>query len=174
MAIWLILWCHKFQQKFWVSELTISLNENKSLMNSEREKKKSNIMPSWYPFAILLPFDAYIHVHVGCRLINGNLVDSVMSQISTEVLGQWVDYQFEWELIPNEFGMEKKKSNIVPLWYPFAILLPFDAVSYSFESLHCYFTFRTKTPKYLFPRRIKPLLYHQIGNRNFFIFITNQ
>ena len=34
--------------------------------------------------------------------------------------------------------------------------------------------FRTKTPKYLFPRGNKPLLYHQIGNRNFFIFITNQ
>ena len=33
---------------------------------------------------------------------------------------------------------------------------------------------RTETPKYLFPRGNKPLLYHQIGNRNFFIFITNQ
>ena len=34
--------------------------------------------------------------------------------------------------------------------------------------------FRTKTQKYLFPGGNKPLLYHQIGNRNFFIFITNQ
>ena len=34
--------------------------------------------------------------------------------------------------------------------------------------------FRTKTPKYLFPRGNEPLLHHQIGNRNFFIFITNQ
>ena len=34
--------------------------------------------------------------------------------------------------------------------------------------------FRTKIPKYLFPRGNEPLLYHQIGNRNFFIFITNQ
>ena len=34
--------------------------------------------------------------------------------------------------------------------------------------------FRTKTPKYLFPRGNEPLLYHQIGNRHFFIFITNQ
>ena len=32
--------------------------------------------------------------------------------------------------------------------------------------------FRMKTPIYLFPRGNKPLLYHQIGNRNFFIFIT--
>ena len=31
-----------------------------------------------------------------------------------------------------------------------------------------------KTPKYLFPRGNKPLLYHQIGNSYFFIFITNQ
>ena len=31
-----------------------------------------------------------------------------------------------------------------------------------------------RPPKYLFPRGNKPLLYHQIGNRNFFIFITNQ
>ena len=29
--------------------------------------------------------------------------------------------------------------------------------------------FRMKTPKYLFQRGNKPLLYHQIGNRNFFI-----
>ena len=36
------------------------------------------------------------------------------------------------------------------------------------------YPFRTKTPKYLFPRGNEPLLYHQIGNRNFFIFITNQ
>ena len=28
--------------------------------------------------------------------------------------------------------------------------------------------------KYIFPRGNKPLLYHQIGNTNFFIFITNQ
>ena len=28
--------------------------------------------------------------------------------------------------------------------------------------------FRTKTPKYLFPRGNEPLLHHQIGNRNFF------
>ena len=28
--------------------------------------------------------------------------------------------------------------------------------------------FRTKTPKYLFPIGNKPLLYHQIGNRNLF------
>ena len=34
--------------------------------------------------------------------------------------------------------------------------------------------FRTKTLKYLFPRGNEPLLYHQIGNINFFIFITNQ
>ena len=34
--------------------------------------------------------------------------------------------------------------------------------------------FRTKIPKYLFSRGNKPLLYHQIGNRNFLIFITNQ
>ena len=34
--------------------------------------------------------------------------------------------------------------------------------------------FRTKTPKYIFPRGNKRLLYDQIGNRNFFIFITNQ
>ena len=34
--------------------------------------------------------------------------------------------------------------------------------------------FRTKTPKYLFPRGNEPLLYHQIGNRNFFIFIANK
>ena len=34
--------------------------------------------------------------------------------------------------------------------------------------------FRTKTPKYLFPREKEPLLYYQIGNINFFIFITNQ
>ena len=34
--------------------------------------------------------------------------------------------------------------------------------------------FRTKNPKYLFPRGNEPLLYHQIGNRNFFLFITNQ
>ena len=30
--------------------------------------------------------------------------------------------------------------------------------------------FRTKPPKYLFPRGNKPLLYHQIGNRNFLYF----
>ena len=29
--------------------------------------------------------------------------------------------------------------------------------------------FRTKTPKYLFSRGNTPLLYHQIGNRNFLI-----
>ena len=34
--------------------------------------------------------------------------------------------------------------------------------------------FRTKTPTCFFPRGNKPLLYHQIGNRNVFIFITNQ
>ena len=39
--------------------------------------------------------------------------------------------------------------------------------------------FRMKTPKYLFPRGnepllYEPLLYHQIGIINFFIFITNQ
>ena len=34
--------------------------------------------------------------------------------------------------------------------------------------------FRMKTLKYLFPRGNEPLLYHQIGNRNIFIFITNQ
>ena len=34
--------------------------------------------------------------------------------------------------------------------------------------------FRTKTPKYLFPRGNKPLFYHQIGNTNFVLFITNQ
>ena len=34
--------------------------------------------------------------------------------------------------------------------------------------------FRMKTPKYLFPRGNKPLFYHQIGNKNFFILITNQ
>ena len=33
-------------------------------------------------------------------------------------------------------------------------------------------TFRTKTPKYLLPGGNKPLLYHQIGNINFFIFIN--
>ena len=38
----------------------------------------------------------------------------------------------------------------------------------------CFNPFRMKTPKYLFPRGNKPLLYHQIGNINFFIFITNQ
>ena len=30
--------------------------------------------------------------------------------------------------------------------------------------------FRTKTPKYLFPRGNEPLLYHQIGHRFFFLF----
>ena len=34
--------------------------------------------------------------------------------------------------------------------------------------------FRTKAPKYWFLRGNKSLLYHQIGNRKFFIFITNQ
>ena len=34
-------------------------------------------------------------------------------------------------------------------------------------------TFRMKTQQYLFPRGNKPLLYHQIGNKYFFIFITN-
>ena len=34
--------------------------------------------------------------------------------------------------------------------------------------------FRTKTPKYLFLKREKPLFCNQIGNTNFFIFITNQ
>ena len=34
--------------------------------------------------------------------------------------------------------------------------------------------FRTKTPKYLFPRGNKPLFYHQIGNTIFFIFIILQ
>ena len=38
----------------------------------------------------------------------------------------------------------------------------------------CLNPFRTKTPKYLFPRGNEPVLYHQIGNRNVFIFITNQ
>ena len=33
---------------------------------------------------------------------------------------------------------------------------------------------QNEDPIYLFPRGNKPLLYHQIGNRNFFIFITNQ
>ena len=32
----------------------------------------------------------------------------------------------------------------------------------------------SKTQKYLFPRGNEPLLYHQIGNINFFISITNQ
>ena len=31
--------------------------------------------------------------------------------------------------------------------------------------------FRTKTPKYIFSSGNKPLLYHQIGNINFFTFI---
>ena len=35
-------------------------------------------------------------------------------------------------------------------------------------------THSNEDPKYLFPRGNKALLYHQIGNRNFFIFITNQ
>ena len=34
----------------------------------------------------------------------------------------------------------------------------------------CLTLFRTKTPKYLFPRGNKPLLYHQIGNKNFYIY----
>ena len=34
-----------------------------------------------------------------------------------------------------------------------------------------FYPFRTKTPKYLLPGGNKPLLYHQIGNSNFFIFI---
>ena len=34
--------------------------------------------------------------------------------------------------------------------------------------------FRTKTPKYLLPRENEPLLYYQIGNKNFFIFITSK
>ena len=34
--------------------------------------------------------------------------------------------------------------------------------------------FRMKTPNYLFFRGKKTLFYHQIGNTNFFIFITNQ
>ena len=33
---------------------------------------------------------------------------------------------------------------------------------------------QNEDPKYLFPRGNKPLLYHQIGNINFFIFIINQ
>ena len=33
---------------------------------------------------------------------------------------------------------------------------------------------RMETHKYLFPRGNEPLLYHQLGNRDFFIFITNQ
>ena len=33
---------------------------------------------------------------------------------------------------------------------------------------------RKKTPKYLFPRGNEPLLYHQIGNKIVFIFITKQ
>ena len=33
---------------------------------------------------------------------------------------------------------------------------------------------QNEDPKYLFPRGNQPLLYHQIGNINFFIFITNQ
>ena len=40
--------------------------------------------------------------------------------------------------------------------------------------MRCLNPFRMKTPKYLFPRGNEPLLYHQIGNINFFIFITNQ
>ena len=46
-----------------------------------------------------------------------------------------------------------------------------DIVEYYGGSIN---PFKTKTPKYLFLRGNKPLLYHQIGNRNFFIFITNQ
>ena len=33
---------------------------------------------------------------------------------------------------------------------------------------------QNEDPKYLFPRGNRPLLYHQIGNISFFIFITNQ
>ena len=33
---------------------------------------------------------------------------------------------------------------------------------------------QNEDPKYLFPRGNQSLLYHQIGNINFFIFITNQ
>ena len=38
-----------------------------------------------------------------------------------------------------------------------------------------HYPFRTKSPgKYLFPGGNRPLLYHQIGNIDFFIFITHQ
>ena len=45
------------------------------------------------------------------------------------------------------------------------------------EFVHDYFAIypiQNEDPKYLFPRGNQPLLYHQIGNINFFIFITNQ
>ena len=46
---------------------------------------------------------------------------------------------------------------------------------HSLELFPYYFpTIQNEDPKYLFPRGNQPLLYHQIGNINFFIFITNQ
>ena len=55
--------------------------------------------------------------------------------------------------------------------YTHKILNPFQG----WAQIHSnYIPFTTKTHKYLFPRGNKPLLYRQIGNRNFFIFITNQ
>ena len=43
-----------------------------------------------------------------------------------------------------------------------------------FASFCLFYPIQNEDPKYLFPRGNKPLLYHQIGNINFFIFITNQ
>ena len=48
-------------------------------------------------------------------------------------------------------------------------------VLYTFQDCPSFLTHPERRPtKYLFPRGNTSLLYHQIGNRNFFIFITNQ
>ena len=65
-----------------------------------------------------------------------------------------------------------------PLWlprWPYNCLSSHVPLHLTKTSLHGSFNpFRRKTPKYLFPRGNEPLLYHQIGNRFFYIFITDQ
>ena len=70
-------------------------------------------------------------------------------------------------------GMDTFQLNTLQIWSIFK-LVNSDISIHKFFKDGIFNPFRTKTPKFLFPRGNKPLLYYQIGNINIFIFITNQ
>ena len=87
------------------------------------------------------------------------------------VIRDWEDGTLDPDKTHHEAKKNEQKSYIISLSKQYSIvttLTSFVAIEER-EKVHI-----VCDPKYLFQRGNKPLLYHQIGNINFFIFITNQ